>query len=228
MRLPPLLLLLALLPALLLTGCAGLARQPVHAAPTADDVRIVVFNDGFHGGFLLPARPELAFLDPVTTGAPATWPWIEVGFGADAWVAAQDPGCCTATWLAFSRSDAVLMCERWPDEQRKPRDPQTPIHFWSLTLSPASWSRLVATVRLWVVDDLIQPRRPEQARFMRFAVHKWSSFRNCNDFVVDALESAGLDLSWRAIYTSGIFTGVMDKAAAELASTGPIVIGVPP
>ena len=221
--LPPILLL-----ALLLSGCAGLARQPVRAAPAAGDVRIVVFNDGFHGGFLLPARPELAFLDPVTTGAAAAWPWIEVGFGADAWIAAQDPGCCTATSLAFSRSDAVLMCERLPDERRKPRDPETPIRFWSLTLAPASWDRLVAAIRLWVVDDLVQPRRPEQARFMRFAAHKWSSFRNCNDFVVETLEPAGLDLSWRAIYTSGIFTSVMDKAEAELAASGTTVIGVTP
>lgn len=222
------LLTLAVLCALLLSGCAGLARMPVQAVPSADDVRIVVFNDGFHGGFLLPARAELAFLDPVTDGAPAGWPWIEVGFGADAWIAAQDPGCCTATWLAFSRSEAVLMCERLPHEQRPPRDAETPIRFWSITLSPDAWKRLVASIRLWVVDDLVQPRRPEQATFMRFASRKWSSFRNCNDFVVENLDSAGLDLSWRAIYTSGVFCGVMDDATAELEETRTTVIGTTP
>ena len=224
MRLPTLITLAALL----LSGCAGLARQPVQAVPSAGDVRIVVFNDGFHGGFLLPARAELAFLDPVTEGTPATWPWIEVGFGADAWIAAQDPGCCTATWLAFSRSEAVLMCERLPDERRQPRDADTPIHFWALTLSPESWRRLVDSIRLWVVDDLVQPRRPEQPRFMRFASRKWSSFRNCNDFVVENLDAAGLDLSWRAIYTSGVFRGIMDDAADELEETRTTVIGTTP
>ena len=202
---------------LLLTGCASSpARTPRIAPPSASDVTVVIFNDSFHSGFLLPNQPDLAFLDPQPAGEPATRPWIEVGFGADAWVVARDPGACTAVWLAFSRTAGVLMLEHRVSDLRPPRDPDTPVRFWRIRLSQESWTRLVAELHTWVVEEVVQPRQPDEAAFMRFSARRWSSFRNCHDFVVETLDPVGLDLAWRAVYTSDGFSAVMDGAQREL------------
>lgn len=210
-----------------LGGCAtGLARpaRGVVAAPT--DIEVVVFNDGFHSGLIVPLRPELVDLDPQKAGTAATLPWLELGFGADAWVATHDPGCCTATWLAFSRSAGVVMCEHLPEPTRKPRDAETPIRFWSLRFTEPAWQRLVAEVHTWAETGLVQPRQADKAVFMRYATKRWSSFHNCSDFVVETLAPAGLQIAWRPIYTIGGFAAVMDGVQRDLQRDGVTVIDV--
>lgn len=213
--------------ALLLSGCAtGLAR-PARGAPVTDtDVTVVVFNDGFHSGLLVPRSPELADLDPQAEGPAVALPWLELGFGADAWVAAHDPGCCTATWLIFSRSPGVLMCEHLANPTRKPRDPNTTLHLWPLRFTAAAWQRLSTEIRTWVDTGLVQPRQPTQASFMRFSTKRWTSFRNCNDFVIETLAPAGLEMVWRPAYTVSGFAAVMEGVVTELERDGIKVIDV--
>lgn len=206
-------------------GCAGLSRLPPTGQPIHRE--ILVFDDGFHSGLVLPKQDGLEALDPRKEGAAASLPFVEIGFGSDAWAAIEDPGCVFTTRLALLGGTGVLMCEHRSASTRPPRDDATPIRFWRLPLSAAGWQALVAAVQAEVDASVpALPRHPDRSFFLLPARNDWSLSRNCHCFTVTLLRRCGLPLAWRPWHSSAMLTRQLDAAMAELAAGG--VAGVGP
>ena len=204
---------------LALSGCSGLSR-PLKPAASGAGHPLTVFSDGFHAGFLVPWSEDLRWLDLTDDDISRAATRVEIGFGADNWVAMQEPSsgatCSTALW----GGPGVIMGALWPDEVRPPRASDQPVRFWRLSIDEAGWIRLKAYLHDWA-DLSIRRVRPAGTRqFFLFSNRRWMLHRNCNDFIIEGLRVAGVDSSWRLGYTASGFCAQMDAIVAAPGATG--------
>lgn len=211
MRPTPLVLLAAVL---LLCGCgARLERLPPPGLAEAE--RVLVFADGMHSGVVLAATPALAALDAQPAGAPAGMPYLEVGFAADAWIAADNPGMCMKLAMATTTQRGVLYLVHLPASDRPRREAETPIRTWVLPLSAEGRRRLGERIDSWV--DTSAPvvlRLPARTSFMRFATRDWKLSHNCHDFTVDLLHAAGIPVAQPPLMLAAPLRAALDRAWA--------------
>lgn len=217
-----------LLTAVLLAGCAGrLERLPPPNLPESE--RILVFADGLHSGVVVAMSPALADLDPQPEGPPAALPYLEVGFAADEWIAASEPGSGTKLRMAFGTSGGVLdLCHR-AELARPPRSADIPLRTWIIPLSAEGRRRLDTCIRSWGNREAPQMLRPPaRPTTFRFANRRWSIFHNCHDFTVEVLRAAGLELEVLSIYDNDRLAKQMDEAVRQMAEGSITVVGPPP
>lgn len=176
---------------------------------------VVVFNDGFHSGILVPHVPELAWLDS-RNDAIAVWPWLEVGFGADDWVNARQGTSLSKTKLALAGSSGVLMLEHFQTLNRPDRDVGTATRYWHLRFTPAAWARMVEFLKPWADVTIVRLRHGEETRYFIFCPMHWGITRNCHDFVLEWLAAGGLPMTWQMGYTSAGFRSKMEAVAQQL------------
>ena len=208
---------------LILAGCGQSLRSLPPAGLTLHRT-IAVFNDGFHSGLLVPwPDADLAFLDPRTDDAPARMPWLEVGFGADAWTRLGG-GSCVAIRLSFGSSAAVLMLRHLPDMHPPPRN-GSEAQVWHLSLDEQAWHHLIDHLVASVDSDLNYPRKPGVTDWVVFSRERWSVFNNCHDWTASCLETAGLDLEYQNMRTSSGFAEEMAAVNRQLAEARITVIG---
>lgn len=219
-------LLLVIVGTSLLAGCGGLRQLPPAGLP-AGAVEVVVFNDGFHSGLLVPHVPELAWLD-TQDDAIAAWPWNEVGFGADDWVNAREGNSMSKTKLALTSSTGVLMLEHYQTIKRPDRDAGVASQFWHLRFTPAAWERMVAFLKPWADTSIVRLRHGDETRFFIFSPMHWSITRNCHDFVLEWLAAGGLPVTWQMGYTSNWFRNKMNAVVMQLNEAHIEVIDVAP
>lgn len=210
----------------LLAGCGGL-RQVPPAGISAGAIEVVVFNDGFHSGLLVPHCPELAWVDS-QEDAIAVWPWLEVGFGADDWINAREGTSFSKTKLALTGSTGVLMLEHYQTLKRPDRDVGVPSQFWHLRFTPQAWSRMVAFLKPWSDTSIVRLRHGDETRFFIFSPMHWTITRNCHDFVFEWLAAGGLPTTWQMGYTSNWFRTKMDAIVQQLNEAHIDVIDVAP
>ena len=209
-----------------LAGCGGLRQLPPAGDP-AGAVEVVVFNDGFHSGLLVPHCPELAWLD-TQDDAIAAWPWIEVGFGADDWINAREGTSLSKTKLALTGSTGVLMLEHYQTIKRPDRDAGVASQFWHLRFTLKAWARMVAFLKPWVDTSIVRLRHGNETRFFIFSPIHWSITRNCHDFVLEWLAAGGLPVTWQMGYTSNWFRNKMSAVVGQLDEAHIEVIDVAP
>ncbi len=215
--------------ALLLTACGPGRLERLPPAGLVAASQVLVFADGMHSGVVLDKTPAIAALDPQTEGVPAGYPFMEVGFAADEWIVAQEPGCCAKLSLAFGSSRGVLYLVQLPSFERPPREAGTPIRTWTLQLSAEARRRLEARIAGWVDGEaplLLRP--PARTTTMRYVNRRWAVSHNCHDFTVDVLRAAGLELEIRSIYDNDRFADEMDEAVRQLAAGAITVVGPAP
>jgi len=209
-----------------LAGCGGLRRLPSPGIAT-DAIEVVVFNDGFHSGLLVPNRPELNWLD-TQDDAIAKWPWLEIGFGADDWINAQEGTSLSKTRLALMGSAGVLMLEHYQTPTRPDRNPGTPSKFWHLRFTPEAWARMVDFLKPWTDTSIVRLRQGDETRFFVFSPIQWTITQNCHDFVLDWLAAGGLPTVWQAGTTSDWFRLKIDEVVRQLQDGGISVVDCEP
>ncbi len=223
-RLKP--VLLGLLAAcLLLAGC-GPALRSLPPAGLTKHKTVQVFHNGFHSGLMLTwPDPDLAFLDGRHDDKPAALPWLEIGYGADAWTRLGG-GSCTACRLAFTTSAGVLMLRHQP-ECRPVLHNDGPVRLWAIDLDRAGWDGLLAHIRTSMDASLNYPRKAGATDWVAFTTTRWSILHNCHDWTAECLMAMGLDLNEPSYRSSDSFEEEMDEVMATLAKAGITVVGRP-
>jgi uncharacterized protein (TIGR02117 family) len=177
-----------LLIAILLIGGSILPRNQGWRAPPAG-VTIFVESNGVHTGLILPAGALTGIVAP-DAFAPLPPPrWLSVGWGQ------ADFYRGTPTWAdvdpllvlrAMAGSDRVVLHVEWRDPPRPDR--------WrrAVRLDPASYARLVASVRRWFATPAHPtPGYGPDSRFYP-ARGRYSAVASCNNWTADRLAEAGV------------------------------------
>jgi uncharacterized protein (TIGR02117 family) len=207
-------LALALVLALVGTGCAGPALQPAvsSAAPEQSPHRIWVVHHGYHTGIAVAAADVPPQAWPARRDFPQAQ-FLEVGWGDRDFYMAPAAGLRLATRALFWPTPSVLHVAAF---DRPPDRHFTESGIVELALAPSGFAALVAAVRdshqrVGTADGLdgsepwLPPLGPGLYGASRFyASHeRFHPFRNCNVWVADVLARAGVPLSPASALTAG-------------------------
>ena len=185
-----------------LSGCAAAVEQPF-ARPAAGEAgkRVFVVNYGWHTGIAISKADIPHGLLPEAEDLPGET--LEIGWGDRDFYQAPEAGIGLAIKAVFFSDGSVVHVTAF--------DGAVENHFrgaeiYGLTLSAEGYQRLTQ----FVSDSFLRPDSPKASRQglypnSRFypAREKFHLFRNCNSWVGEALEAAGLPVKASLVITAG-------------------------
>jgi uncharacterized protein (TIGR02117 family) len=199
-------------------GCATFVEQPF-ARPASGETgkRIFVVNHGWHTGIVLKKADIAPGLLPEAKDLP-TGDSLEIGWGDRDFYQTPDAGVGLAIKAAFFSSGSVVHVAAFSGPVE---DYFSSAEIYQLTLADEGYRRLT----LFVSDSFLRPESPtrEEPRHglypnSRFypARGKFHLFRNCNTWVAEALQAAGLPVNPSAVITAGNLSSQVERSAVKL------------
>lgn len=185
-----------------LCGCATAVEQPLaRPAPGETGKRVFVVNYGWHTGIAVGKADVPAALWPEAGDLPGDS--LEIGWGDRDFYQTPDAGIGLAIRAAFFSGGSVLQLVAFNGAVE---DYFRGAELYELTVSDVAYRRLIQ----FVSDSFLRSETPDPFRQgllpnSRFypARGKFHLFRNCNTWVAEALEAAGLPINGSTVITAG-------------------------
>jgi uncharacterized protein (TIGR02117 family) len=214
-RVTPFLIVLVLF---LACACAGPAAQT--PLPAAGGKSIAIVNYGWHTSIVMRKKDIDQDALPEVRHFPEA-DYLEFGWGDGDYYQASDPGLGLAFKAAFWSSRSVLHVAGFKGSVESYFRGS---EIASVVVSDESFQRLVQFVSATFLRP--QPMAPDQVpssgphgRFYR-ATGRFHLFRNCNTWVAEALQSAGLPVRPALAFTAGNLSYQTRRLATMAADPG--------
>jgi uncharacterized protein (TIGR02117 family) len=185
-----------------LSGCAAAVEQPsLRPAPGETGKRVFVVNYGWHTGIAVSKADIPPGLLPEVEDLPGES--LEIGWGDRDFYQTPDAGIGLAIKAAFFSGGSVVHLTAFDGAVG---DYFRSAEIYELSVSAEGYLRLIQFVSdSFLRSDSLEKSQQGLYPNSRFypARGKFHLFRNCNTWVAEALEAAGLPVDPSAVITAG-------------------------
>lgn len=204
-----------------LSSCATASERLALPAPGETGKRIFVLNHGWHTGIAIKKADIPRGLLPETEDFPGAES-LEIGWGDWDYYQSPDPGAGLATKAAFFSGGSILHVIGFSGAVE---DYFRGVEIFELTVSEEGFRRLSRFVSDAFLRPESEPREKPRRGFYpnsRFypARGKFHLFRNCNTWVAEALQAAGLAVSPFFVITAGNLSSQVRRLGKKVERAG--------
>jgi uncharacterized protein (TIGR02117 family) len=197
---------------LLVSCCAAAVEDVPLSAPGEGGKRIFVVNHGWHSGLVIKKADIPRGLLPESADFPGDES-LEIGWGDWDYYQAADPGVASALKAAFFSSRSVVHVGGFSGSVE---DYFGGAEVFALTVSEEGFRRLNRFVSdSFSRSESQQPEKPRHGLYpnsLFYPAHgKFHLFRNCNTWVAEALQAAGLPVRPFYVITAGNLSGQLKR-----------------
>ncbi len=201
-------------------GCTW-RRAPVDP-PAPITLEVMVFNDGFHSGFIVPYDRLGLRLDlPRVVRPPvAQARFVEVGFTERDWALWIDHTTGHVLGMLFRTSPGGVALRWLPTRERSAVDDR-PRQVYRLALTARGEAAFRATVLDW-----LDPTPPalvpvdDPAFVLPASTRRYWLWRNCHDFTAEVLAAVGLPVQGSMVRTPSSFAVELERLFSAMEDFG--------